>query len=149
MDEATGALRTLLQRLLAGKSADTAVQFFRYLLVGGLAFLVDFGTLWGLTTGLGLHYLVSAALAFLLGLGVNYLLSVVWVFQQRRLASREREFAVFAVIGVVGLGFNELALWLMCGRFGLDYRIAKIVSTAAVFAWNFGARKFLLFRAGG
>jgi len=47
-------------------------QFAQYVLVGGLAFVVDFTALFVLTDYFGLHYLVSASLAFLLGLITNY-----------------------------------------------------------------------------
>jgi putative flippase GtrA len=138
-------MRERVHRLLVAPTGDTHIQFLRYLIVGGLAFGVDFGTLWGLSSGLGIHYLVSAAIAFLLGLAVNYLLSTVWVFSQRRMLDRRREFFVFAGIGVLGLGLNELGLWILAGGVGLDYRIAKLFTTGVVFAWNFIARKVVLF----
>jgi putative flippase GtrA len=128
-------------------TGDVRIQFFRYLFVGGLAFVVDFGTLWLLTSRFGLHYLLSAAFAFLAGLAVNYLLSIAWVFKERRMSSRREEFLGFGAIGLAGLGFNEAGMWLLCGLAGLDYRLAKIVTTAVVFLWNFGARKMMLFRA--
>ncbi len=134
-----------VHRLLVAPSDNTQVQFLRYLVVGGFAFGVDFGTLWLLTAGAGVHYLLSAAMAFLLGLAVNYTLSVIWVFPRHRIQDRRREFLVFAAIGVLGLGLNELGLWLLTGRLGLDYRVAKLLTTGVVFAWNFIARKILLF----
>src|SRR5689334_22397079 len=96
---------------IIGPSDSTAVQFFRYVFVGGLAFVVDFGTLYILTSRAGLHYLVSAAVAFLLGSVANYVLSRMWVFPHRTLQNTTVEFAVFALIGLVGLGLNELGMW--------------------------------------
>ncbi len=60
------------------------LQFLSYSLVGGLAFVVDYGSLWLLTEKCHLYYLISAAIAFLLGLTVNYLLSTTWVFTERK-----------------------------------------------------------------
>ena len=139
------ALRLLFDALLKNKTDSTLIQLFRYTLVGGIAFLVDFGTLYALTEGAGLHYLVSAALSFCLGLLTNYSLSVVWVFQRRRLSSRWAEFGVFGLIGLVGLGFNELTIWLLTEKLGLHYLMSKIASTVCVYLWNFFARKFALF----
>ena len=84
-------------------------------------------------------------LPFLLGLLTNYVLSIAWVFSKRNVGSPWAEFAVFAVIGVVGLGMNELILWGLTGGLGLYYPVSKLVSTAVVFGWNFGARKLALF----
>jgi putative flippase GtrA len=124
----------------------TSVQFVRAIFVGAAAFSVDVGTLWALT-GLGhVHYLVSAACGFVLGLAVNYVLSTGWVFNRRTLDSRTMEFAVFALIGLVGLGLTELLMWLLTDIGGLFYLVSKIVTTVVVYSWNFGARKRLLFR---
>ena len=124
------------------------IQLFRYTFVGGVAFLADFGLLAGLTELAGLNYLLSAALSFIVGLTVNYLLSVQWVFASRKLADRRAEFLLFALIGVVGLGLNELFLWLFTEFVGWYYLVSKIVATVIVFFWNFLARRIILFRKG-
>jgi putative flippase GtrA len=128
-------------------AAATVVQFLRYTCVGGLAYLIDFGTLYLLTEAAGIHYLVSAIWAFGCGLTVNYFLSVTWVFSQRRLSSRRLEFAVFGLVGLVGLGLNELVLWVLTERGGRHYLVSKLGSALIVFLWNFVARKVVLFRA--
>lgn len=138
-------MKDLIHRLLQGKAHTLSLQLFRYFIVGGCAFLVDYGSLWFLTDVCGLHYLLSAAIAFLLGLTCNYLLSKAWVFDNHRLDNRWTEFLVFALIGVVGLGINELVMYLCCDVLHLHYMLAKLVSTVLVFFWNFFARKFILF----
>jgi putative flippase GtrA len=134
-----------MHALLFQSTASLPLQFARYLVVGGAAFAVDFGALYALTEFAHLHYLVSAALGFLLGLAVNYLLSRVWVFNRRTLDSVAAEFAVFALIGVVGLGMNEAIIWFVRERVHFHYLVAKVVSAGFVLLWNFGARKALLF----
>lgn len=121
------------------------IQFIRYLLVGGVAFAFDFGSLWFLTSGLRVHYLVSAAAAFLIGMLVNYLLSVFWIFRLERFRSASGEFALFGLIGLLGLGINELGMWLLTGRCSLDFRISKLATTFLVLIWNFSARKWFVF----
>lgn len=121
------------------------IQFIRYLIVGGVAFAFDFGSLWFLTAGLHVHYLISAAAAFLIGMLVNYLLSVFWIFRLERFRSVSGEFALFGLIGLLGLGINELGMWLLTGRCSLDFRISKLATTFLVLLWNFSARKCLVF----
>ncbi len=136
----------LLKSCLVRPAHTIAHQFARYLIVGGVAFLVDFGSLYLLTEWFGLYYLLSAAVAFLLGLTTNYLLSRVWVFDRRTMRNTTLEFLVFAVIGVVGLGLTEAIMWFVREQIHLHYLIAKAISTGVVLVWNFGARKALLFR---
>lgn len=131
--------------LLRGRSDDVRVQLLRYVLVGGGAFLVDFGTLGLLHHLLGLHYLLAAAAGFSLGLLVNYAISVRWVFSVRRAGDRRVELLVYALVGVVGLLLNHLVIWGLSGGLSLEPLLAKLVSAALVLAWNFGARKVLLF----
>jgi putative flippase GtrA len=114
--------------------------------VGGLAFVIDFGSLYLLTEFAGLHYLISAAVAFLFGLLTNYCLSRLWVFDRRTMESVTAEFLVFAVIGIVGLGLNEAIIWFVAEKIHFHYMVAKAISAGIVLLWNFGARKSLLFR---
>lgn len=122
-------------------------EFLRYAFASAVALLCDVGALTILTSVFGVSYLVSGALAFLVGLLVIYVLSTHWVFAARTSASPWREFALFALIGIVGLGINELVLWVLTGWFGLFYLSSKAASIVLVFAWNFAARKRLLFSA--
>jgi putative flippase GtrA len=131
---------------LFGTTSSVLGQFGRYLIVGGVAFLVDFTFLYLLTEAAGLHYLISAAVAFLLGLVTNYALSRVWVFNRRTVENVALEFFIFAVIGIVGLALNEGVIWFGAEEIHLHYLIAKIISTGIVLVWNFGARKMILFR---
>ena len=121
-------------------------EFFRYLLVGGGAFVCDTLTLFSLTQFLKVNYLVSAPIGFLVGTAVNYAFSRSWVFQRRTLANTSAELTIFTLIGVVGLGLNELILWFFQSKLGIYYLFAKGVSGVTVFMWNFGARKLALFR---
>lgn len=115
-------------------------------MVGSVALGVDFGVLFALTHYAGIYYLTSAAISFLLGLAVNYWLSRTWVFSNRTLSNAALEFTIFAAIGLVGLGLNELGMWLLTSKLGLFYLVAKIGTAAVVYVWNFGARKYSLFR---
>ena len=129
------------------KNKTLFLQLMRYSVVGGISFVVDYGSLWFLTELGGLHYLVSAAIAFVLGLTCNYLISTAWVFGESKVASRWLEFVVFAIIGIVGLGLNELIIYLCTDICKLHYMLSKAVSTALVFFWNFFARRFILFKS--
>ena len=123
------------------------VQLFRYGIVGGIAFAVDYGSLWLLTEVFGVHYLLSASIAFILGLICNYVLSTRWVFGESRLKNAGAEFAAFALVGVVGLGLNELIMWGCTEGLSLHYMASKIISTVLVFFWNFLARRFLVYKS--
>jgi len=136
----------IVGKLLKNRTNNTFIQLFRYTFVGGVAFIVDFSLLFFLTEFFGVYYLISAAIAFLLGLAINYILSIVWVFSERTFRNKWFELGIFALIGIVGLGFNELFIWFFTEHIHFHYLLSKIVSTVFVYLWNFFARKSILFR---
>ena len=133
------------QRWLKQTSDETLVQVFRFTVVGILAFAIDFACLTYAVTVLQWNYLVSAAVAYLIGLSINYLLCVSWVFAARRFPNRSVEYMLFTVIGITGLGITEVILWAGTDLCSLDYRLSKLFSLVIVAGWNFVARKSILF----
>jgi len=121
-------------------------QFIRYTFVGGFAAVVDIGSLYLLTEYVGLYYLVASVFAFVLGLTTNYILSLIFVFTNRRLKKKWVEFIIFASIGIVGLGLNTFLLWFFTEQIELYYMVSKLIATAVVFFYNFGLRKYILFK---
>lgn len=125
--------------------SSTLHEFIRYLAASLVALGVDVGVLALLTGVFGVPYLISAAISFLLGLSVIYIASIYWVFEARSMRSPAVEFGVFFTIGLIGLGINELILWVLTGGLGLYYLASKMASVFVVFTWNFFARKYVLF----
>jgi putative flippase GtrA len=138
-------LVAVLAKLLKRPTDNALIQLLRYAVVGGVAFVIDIGSLFALTEYAGVYYLQSAALAFLLGLTTNYLLSIRWVFANRTLQNKFIEYGVFALLGVAGLGLNHGLMYFLTERAGFHYLFSKVVATGAVFLWNFGSRKLTLF----
>ena len=138
-------IKRILHTLFVAPTSQWWLQLFRYGFVGGVAFLVDYGTLFCLTHFAGVPYLWSAAVAFILGLVTNYLISISWVFSHNGKMQVWQGVLFFAIIGVIGLALNELIMYVGTDIVQLHYMISKLISTAIVFFWNFFARKFLLF----
>ena len=155
--EIVGLLRKWRWRELLYTPTDNAtLQFLRYIIVGGCAFVADFCTVW-LLKELGLHYLVAGVFGFILGVTVNYFLSKNLAFSGKKAnMSARAEFALFIVISLIGLGLNSLIVFLLkdtsiVPRFfnttlDWDFWVAKIIATAIVMVWNFVANNFFTFR---
>lgn len=121
-------------------------EFLRYALVGGLAFAVDFAALALLVSGLGMHYLLGAFFAFMLGIWVNYQLSVRWVFSFRAIGHRRgAEFTIFLIVGVVTLVISLALMAVLVDWAGMHYLWAKAVAAAFTLLANFAGRRLLLF----
>lgn len=135
---------TIVESTKEGKYYRTFLQLLKYSVVGGIAFFIDFGTLYFFVL-IGINYLISAAIAFLAGLIVNYLLSTKWVFDSRRIANKKYEFIIFGIIGVIGLLLNEVVIYVATEILYMNLLFSKIAATVIVFIWNFAARKKILF----
>lgn len=132
-----------IDKLFKKSTDNTLIQFFRYLFVGGIAALVNIGMLYVFTDFIRINYIVSNILSFTLGLFVNYILSKKFVFQGETTISKTKEFIIYAIIGILGLGIDTFLVWLFTDAFNFYYMISKLISTLLVFIWNFGARKVL------
>ena len=122
-------------------------RIIRYTLAGGTAFIFDYATLLILTEGFGLYYLWSATVGFIIGSLVVYLLSLKWVFEERRYDDRAKEFSVFFIIGAGGLVLNDLLLSLFVEGLAIPYQLAKPIVAGVVMLYNYFARLFLVFTA--
>lgn len=133
-------MKKLLEFIKASKA-----EFFRYLVVGGGAFVVDYGLLLLLTKVFNMHYLVAATIGFICGTAVNYFGSISFVFSHRSMANIHMERLIFIIIGVVGLLLNDGMLYLLTGVLLIDVTFSKLITQGVVLLWNYLARKKLLF----
>lgn len=125
------------------KTRNSFLQFVRYALVGGFAALIDSACLFLLYARLGVNHLIAAATGFLVGLLINYAISIAWVFETT--GRFKQEFTLFSVIGVGGLLWTELILWLSVDRAHIPVMPAKALALFLVLLWNFGMRKKFVF----
>lgn len=146
-----------LRKLFVAPTTNTFVQFFRFAFVGTAATAFDYGVTAVVRELFGFSDELSTACGFAVGLVVNYVLSVLWVFNSKNI-NRAKEFTVFAVIGVIGLGLNTLLIYLFGELFDLNmpvyipkigdlplFYIFRVLATLITFVWNFTARKYILY----
>lgn len=119
-------------------------QLLKFGVVGVLAFFIDYGLMVLLTEVFSVDYLLSATISFVVSVVFNYVASMRYVFRHREGLSRRREFIIFVVLSVVGLGLNDAFMWLGTSVASIDYRITKIAVTVLVAIYNFVTRKIFL-----
>ena len=118
-------------------------QLFRFGIVGGLAFLIDSGVLFLLTEYLNVYYLVSSVISFIVSLIFNYILSILWVFDVKK-KQTIKEISLFVILSVIGLGINQVVMYVGADILNIYYMICKIISTFIVMVYNFITRKIFI-----
>ena len=132
-------------------------QILKFSVVGGISFVVDFVVYALLCNVLMVHYIFAGVAGFFVSVVVNYILSMKFVFVSKDDMHKGKEFVIFVVLSLIGMGLNSLILflcidivyvyWMWLNHF-LDIEamnlLAKIVATGIVMVYNFVTRKIFL-----
>ena len=135
----------MMKKLFKERTDNIFLQFFRYIFVGGTAFVVDFFFLYFFSDICGIYNLISGVLSFIISVLVNYIMSTKWVFNQENIENKLVEFNLFIIISTIGLVFTEILLYVFTDIIGLYYLISKIIAAIIVLFWNFIARRVMFY----
>jgi putative flippase GtrA len=123
------------------------IEFFRYIFVSGLALIVDYGfylSILALDTD---NPPMIAAISYLTGLLVAYLLSINKVFKNGWLRKRRWiEFTLFLISGLVGATISFISVEIYLVKFGKDLIAAKTIAVILSFIVVYLIRKKIIFR---
>lgn len=119
-------------------------QIFKFGVVGGIAFVIDYGIMVISKELLGFSILLSAGLGFTISVIFNYIASVKWVFDVNKEKDEKKNFILFMIFSVIGLIITELIMFVGTNIINISYLIVKIAATAIVMVFNFITRKLFL-----
>lgn len=111
-------------------------RFVAFALIGGLCLGLNLLVLWALTSGLGIHYLISTAIAFSTITPLGFLFNKVVTFRTRReYAPIElpRYFSAMAASFAANLGL----MYLLVSVLGLWYLPASLLVAVTLLVVNF------------
>ena len=173
MDE--GKKENTLAETVKQTKTQLLMEIFRFLLVGGVATIADYAvqTIANLIMTKCFHIdiettfwtpLISKACGFPTGMIVNWLLSILFVFQQvkdKKQTRSQKSFWMFALISVIGFvatlvgvscltwALPTIQIFGKTSIFGTTWSewIATIVMTCVVLVWNYLGRKIFIFKS--
>ena len=134
----------LLHIKVNAKQEKLLIQIFKFGIVGGIAFVIDYVSLIVCKEVFHLNTLLAAAIAFTISVIYNYIASVKWVFDVNKEKNEKTNFVIFIVLSIVGLIITEIIMWFGTDVMKISYLIIKIVATAIVMVFNFITRKMFL-----
>jgi dolichol-phosphate mannosyltransferase len=109
-------------------------------LVGASGIVVNMVVLYGLTTYLGIFYLISSIFAIELSIISNFLLNDYWTFSKdkvHRLSNTWHRLGVFHLVSLGGLLINMGVLFILTEFLGIYYLVSNFIGILVAFSWNF------------
>jgi putative flippase GtrA len=111
-------------------------KFLKFCVVGASGMLVDFGITWFLKERIMVNKYVANSTGFILAATSNYILNRIWTFQSHDPQIASQYFS-FIIISLVGLGINNLVIYILNDRFRYNFYLSKLFAIAVVTLWNF------------
>ena len=130
----------MIKKLLNNKLFKQIIKFG---IVGGLAFIIDYGIYTLLSQLLGIYYILASIISFSISVIFNYILSIKWVFDVTK-KQTTKDFIIFIVLSVIGLIINSIILYICVELFNIHDMIGKIIATIIVMVYNFITRKIFI-----
>ena len=113
-------------------------KFIKFCLVGGLATILNYIIFYILLHFANLHYLLSAAIGFMSGVVLGFILNSYFTFQAK--GSPIKYFAVYCVTLILSL----LILKIQVEYIGINVYIANVITIGLITFVNFtSVRKFV------
>lgn len=119
-------------------------KFLKFCIVGFSGLLIDFGTTWLFKERVKINKYVANSAGFLLAASSNYAINRLWTFQSgyQKIAV---QYFLFITISFIGLGINNLVIYLLHDRWRLNFYLSKLIAVGVVTIWNFTMNYFFTF----
>ncbi len=123
------------------------MKLLKYLIVGGVAAIIDIGLFSFLTWVTNLHWFPVSMASFCIATLVNYYLSISHVFQSGSRFKKHHEVLLVFIVSAIALIVNQCILYILIEKLVCNLILAKISATGIVFFWNYFGRSNLVFKA--
>jgi len=120
------------------------LRFLKFCIIGFSGMAIDFGTTGLLKEKIKLNKYIANSCGFTLAASSNYFWNRVWTFQSQN-NHIGTEYFTFFTISLIGLGLNNLIVWILSDKWKLNFYLSKIAAIAMVTFWNFGMNFFITF----
>ncbi len=127
-------------------------RFFKFLVVGGLGFVVDTGVLSLLVLAFSVDRVIAKGVAFSLAVVNNFIWNRFWTYPESRSKSALAQVAQFALVSLVGLGIN-LIVFGWANRTALHWvssllalYVAQATAVGVALFWNYAANRLVTYR---
>ena len=119
-------------------------KMIQFGIVGGLMIILNVVILYLLTSVLGIYYIISAILSYLLLTGLSFFLNENWTFHSITHHTHKKmwhRLVSYYFVALSGMTLNILILFLLTEYGNVFYLYSSIIASFSVFLWNFSLNK--------
>ena len=127
--------------------AFTYRRAVKYIVSGGTAALVNITLLYFFTDTLGIWYLISAVLSFIVAFVVSFCFQKFWTFGDHSIDLMHSQAAVYLIVALVNLGINTALIYGFVEFVGIHYLIAQIMAGLIIACESFFVYKRFIFHS--
>lgn len=120
------------------------MKLLKFCVVGFTGMIIDFSTTWLLKEKCKVNKYIANSSGFLLAAINNYTWNRWWTFQSTS-TEVAQQFLLFVGISVIGLGLNNLFIYIFNDKLNWNFYISKIFAIGLVTVWNFFMNLFFTF----
>ena len=131
------------------KIRENIIKMIQFGSVGGLMIILNVEILFLLTNLLGIYYIVSAILSYLMLTGLSFFLNEKWTFNSVTNHAHKKPWhrmATYYLISLSGMSLNIIILFLLTEFGNVYYLYSSIIASFTVFFWNFALNKNITWR---
>lgn len=111
------------------RNTDKLSKILKFITGGGVGLVARFITLYLLTEYLGVWYLLSAIIAYLLNNLVNFTIQKFWTFKDNDLTKLRKEIVSYVQMMALFFVCNTAFLYIFVEYFQIHYLIAQLILT--------------------
>jgi putative flippase GtrA len=123
------------------------LKFLKFAAVGFSGLFVDYAFTYIFKEWVKVQKFIANSIGFTIAASTNYILNRIWTFESDN-PEIAFEYSSFLIISIIGLGINNLVLWLILKKFKINFYVAKFFAIVVVTLWNFLANFFITFNQG-
>ena len=117
----------------------------RYLFSGGTATLTNIFFLFIFVHVFGVHYLLSAVVAFIMAVCVSFMMQKFFTFNDYTKDKVKQQSTLYLGFQVFNLGLNTLCMYIAVDLLRIQYILAQISIAVMMAVYNFFVYKHLVF----
>lgn len=125
----------------------TAREVVKYTLVSFMGGALNLAILYSLTEFLGVYYILSAAIGFIVAGINNFTLNKVWTFKENLKDKYFKEYFYFLSVSIFSYALSILLLYLLTEFAGIFYIFSQAIALIVGGSLNFVINKIYTFKA--